>query len=47
MQRQEDNSWKLLFDKKHGQWGAPSPTLRKLSRRCLCRITRRRTQWIW
>ena len=25
MQRQEDNSWKLLFDKKHGQWGAPSP----------------------
>jgi hypothetical protein len=25
MQRQEDNSWKLLFDKKHGQWGSPSP----------------------
>ena len=25
MQRQEDNSWKLLFDKEHGQWGAPSP----------------------
>ncbi|MGA2983381.1 MAG: DUF2911 domain-containing protein [Terriglobia bacterium] len=25
MQRQADNSWKLLFDKKHGQWGAPSP----------------------
>ena len=21
MQRQEDNSWKLLFDKQHGQWG--------------------------
>jgi hypothetical protein len=25
MQRQEDKSWKLLFDKKHGQWGAPTP----------------------
>ena len=25
MQRQEDNSWKLLFDKKHGQWGEPTP----------------------
>src|SRR5579862_2872328 len=25
MQRQEDNSWKLLFDKKHGQWGEPAP----------------------
>jgi hypothetical protein len=25
MQRQEDNSWKLLFDKKHGQWGDPTP----------------------
>jgi len=25
MQRQEDNSWKLLFDKKHGQWGSPAP----------------------
>jgi hypothetical protein len=25
MQRQEDNSWKLLFDKTHGQWGAPAP----------------------
>ena len=25
MQRQADNSWKLLFDKKHGQWGSPSP----------------------
>jgi hypothetical protein len=25
MQRQEDNSWKLLFDQKHGQWGAPAP----------------------
>lgn len=25
MQRQDDGSWKLLFDKKHGQWGAPSP----------------------
>jgi hypothetical protein len=25
MQRQADNSWKLLFDKKHGQWGAPAP----------------------
>jgi hypothetical protein len=25
MQRQDDNSWKLLFDKKHGQWGEPTP----------------------
>jgi hypothetical protein len=25
MQRQKDNSWKLLFDKKHGQWGEPAP----------------------
>jgi hypothetical protein len=25
MQQQEDKSWKLLFDQKHGQWGAPSP----------------------
>ena len=25
MQRQADNSWKLLFDKQHGQWGSPSP----------------------
>lgn len=25
MQRQADNSWKLLFDKKHGQWGEPTP----------------------
>ena len=25
MQLQEDKSWKLLFDQKHGQWGAPSP----------------------
>ena len=25
MQREADNSWKLLFDKKHGQWGSPSP----------------------
>ena len=25
MQQQDDKSWKLLFDKKHGQWGAPSP----------------------
>jgi hypothetical protein len=25
MQRQEGNSWKLLFDKKHGQWGEPAP----------------------
>jgi hypothetical protein len=25
MQRQEDNSWKLLFDKEHGQWGDPAP----------------------
>ncbi|MGA3327846.1 MAG: DUF2911 domain-containing protein [Terriglobia bacterium] len=25
MQRQEDNSWKLLFDKDHGQWGEPAP----------------------
>ena len=25
MQRQEDNSWKLLFDKQHGQWGEPTP----------------------
>jgi hypothetical protein len=25
MQRQEDNSWKLLFDKQHGQWGEPEP----------------------
>lgn len=25
MQRQSDNSWKLLFDKKHGQWGSPAP----------------------
>ena len=25
MQRQADNSWKLLFDKQHGQWGAPAP----------------------
>jgi hypothetical protein len=25
MQRQPDNSWKLLFDKKHGQWGEPTP----------------------
>ena len=21
MQRQEDNSWKLVFNKQHGQWG--------------------------
>ena len=25
MQRQEDNSWKLLFDKRHGQSGEPTP----------------------
>jgi hypothetical protein len=25
MQRQQDNSWKLLFDKQHGQWGEPAP----------------------
>jgi hypothetical protein len=25
MQRQQDNSWKLLFDKEHGQWGEPAP----------------------
>jgi hypothetical protein len=25
MQQQEDKTWKLLFDKKHGQWGAPAP----------------------
>jgi hypothetical protein len=25
MQRQADNSWKLLFDKEHGQWGEPAP----------------------
>jgi hypothetical protein len=25
MQRQSDNSWKLLFDKQHGQWGEPTP----------------------
>jgi hypothetical protein len=25
MQRQGDNSWKLLFDKQHGQWGEPAP----------------------
>jgi len=25
MQRQVDNSWKLLFDKQHGQWGEPTP----------------------
>jgi len=25
MQRQADNSWKLLFDKQHGQWGEPAP----------------------
>jgi hypothetical protein len=25
MQRQEANSWKLLFDKQHGQWGEPAP----------------------
>jgi hypothetical protein len=25
MQQQEDKTWKLLFDKTHGQWGAPSP----------------------
>jgi len=25
MQRQEGNSWKLLFDKEHGQWGEPAP----------------------
>ncbi len=24
MQRQGDNSWKLLFDKQHGQWGEPA-----------------------
>lgn len=24
MQRQADNSWKLLFDKQHGQWGEPA-----------------------
>jgi hypothetical protein len=24
MQRQADNSWKLLFDKQHGQWGEPT-----------------------
>lgn len=24
MQRQQDNSWKLLFDKQHGQWGEPA-----------------------
>lgn len=25
MQRQADNSWKLLFNKQHGQWGDPAP----------------------
>jgi len=25
MQRQEGDSWKLLFDKQHGQWGEPEP----------------------
>jgi hypothetical protein len=25
MQQQDDKSWKLLFDQKHGQWGAPAP----------------------
>jgi hypothetical protein len=25
MQLQEDKSWKLLFDKKSGQWGEPTP----------------------
>ena len=25
MQRQKDNSWNLLFDKQHGQWGEPAP----------------------
>jgi hypothetical protein len=25
MQRQADSSWKLLFDKQHGQWGEPTP----------------------
>jgi hypothetical protein len=25
MQQQEDKTWKLLFDKKHGQWGRPAP----------------------
>lgn len=25
MQREEGNSWKLLFDKQHGQWGEPAP----------------------
>jgi hypothetical protein len=25
MQQQPDKSWSLLFDKKHGQWGAPAP----------------------
>ena len=25
MQQQADKTWKLLFDKKHGQWGAPAP----------------------
>jgi len=25
MQLQEDKSWKLLFDKQHGQWGEPTP----------------------
>ena len=24
MQRQDENSWKLLFDKQHGQWGEPT-----------------------
>ena len=30
MQRQEDNSWKLLFDKQHGQWGLPLLMLRNV-----------------
>ena len=25
MQREEGNSWKLLFEKQHGQWGEPAP----------------------
>jgi len=25
MQREADKSWKLLFDKNHGQWGSPAP----------------------
>jgi Protein of unknown function (DUF2911) len=36
MQRQKDNSWKLLFDKQHGQWGEPAPNASECFASVLC-----------